>query len=124
MPKKSGNYVDGFVLCVPKRKLQSYRRMATKAGKIWLEHGALAFRESYGDDVKIKGVVNFPKMAKAKSGEVVMFSYIVYKSKADRNKVNSKVMKDPRLAKMMDSKDIPFDVKRMAYGGFKTIVNM
>jgi uncharacterized protein YbaA (DUF1428 family) len=124
MAMKKGNYVDGFVLCVPKKKLPAYKRMATAAGKVWLEHGALEFRENCGDDINIKGMVSFSKMAKAKAGEVVMFSYITYKSKASRDKVNAKVMKDPRLAKMMSGKEIPFDVKRMAYGGFKSIVNM
>jgi uncharacterized protein YbaA (DUF1428 family) len=117
-------YVDGFVLPVPKKNLASYRRMASQAGKIWRKYGALDYRECAGDDLKVKGLVSFPKLAKAKSGETVMFSYIVYKSKAHRNQVNAKVMKDPRLAKMMDPKKMPFDVKRMAYGGFKVVVDV
>jgi len=116
-------YVDGFVLPVPKKNLNEYRRIAQKAGKIWREHGALEYRECVGDDLKIKGVVTlFPKMAKAKTTETVVFSWIVYKSRSDRDRVNKKVMKDPRIAKMMEGKTMPFDMKRMAYGGFKTIV--
>ena len=117
-------YVDGFLLPVPKRKLQAYVRMAKKAGKIWREHGALEFRECAGDDLGVKMGVAFPRLAKMKPGETVMFSWIVYKSRADRDRVNAKVMKDPRLAKMMDPKALPFDVKRMAYGGFRVLVNM
>ena len=115
-------YVDGFVLTVPKKNLAAYRRMAAKAGKIWREHGALEYMEAAGDDLAVKFGLPFPKMAKPKKGETVVFSYIVYKSKADRNKVNAKVMKDPRLH--MDEKAMPFDPKRMAYGGFKAIVDL
>ncbi len=115
-------YVDGFVLPVPKKNVEAYRRMARKAGKIWREHGALEFRECVGDDLRMKGVVPFPRLAKAKAGETVMFSWIVYRSRAERDRVNAKVMKDPRLAKMMDPKATPFDVKRMAYGGFRVLV--
>lgn len=122
MASKSGNYVDGFVLPVPTKKLDVYRRMATAAGKIWREHGALEFRECVGEDLNIKGMLSFRNLAKAKPGETVMFSYIVYKSKAHRNQVKTKVMKDPRLAGMCDPKDMPFDMKRMAYGGFKVLV--
>ncbi len=116
------SYVDGFVLPVPKKNLAAYRRMASQAGKIWRKYGALEFRECAGDDLKVKGLVSFPKMAKAKSSETVFFSYIVYKSKSHRNQVNAKVMKDPHIAKMMGKKS-PFDVKRMAYGGFKVLVD-
>lgn len=115
-------YVDGFVLTVPKKNLAAYRRMATKAGKIWREHGALEYMEAAGDDLAVKFGLPFPKMTKPKKGETVVFSYIVYKSKADRNKVNAKVMKDPRLH--MDAKAMPFDPKRMAYGGFKALVDL
>ena len=115
--------VDGFVLPVPKKSLQAYRRMARKAGKIWREHGALEFRECAGDDLKVKGVVTFPRMVKPKHGETVMFSWIVFKSQAHRDAVNAKVMKDPRLAKMIDLQSMPFDCKRMAYGGFKVLVD-
>jgi uncharacterized protein YbaA (DUF1428 family) len=118
------SYVDGFVLPVPKKNLAAYRKLAREAGKIWRKHGALDYKECIGDDLKVKGLVSFPKMVKAKSGETVFFSYIVYKSKAHRNQVNAKVMKDPRLAKMCDPNKMPFDVKRMAYGGFKVIVDV
>ena len=117
-------YVDGFVLAVPKRKLPDYKRMATKAGKIWREHGALEYRECVGDDLKIKGVGHFPPMVKAKPSETVVFSWIVYKSRAHRDRVNAKVMKDPALGKMMGSAPPPFDHNRMAYAGFKVIVNI
>jgi uncharacterized protein YbaA (DUF1428 family) len=111
-------YVDGFVLPVPKKNLTAYRRMSQKAGKIWKEHGALEYRECAGDDLDVKMGVSFKKAAKIKPGETVVFAWIVYKSRAHRDKVNAKVMKDPR----MDSKSMPFDVKRMAYGGFKVFV--
>jgi uncharacterized protein YbaA (DUF1428 family) len=116
-------YVDGFVLPVPKKSLQLYRGIARKAGKVWRDHGALEYVEATGDDLKVKGTAKFPKMAKAKPGETVVFSWIVYKSRAHRDRVNKKVMKDPRIAKMMDPKKMPFDVKRMAYGGFKVLVD-
>jgi uncharacterized protein YbaA (DUF1428 family) len=114
------HYVDAFVLPVPKKNLNVYRRMAQKAGKIWRDHGALEFRECVGDDLNVKMGLAFPRGIKTKSGETVVFSWIVYKSRAHRDRVNAKVMKDPRLAKM--PKEMPFDVKRMLYGGFKTIV--
>jgi uncharacterized protein YbaA (DUF1428 family) len=112
-------YVDGFVIPVPKRKLQAYRRLSQKAGKVWREHGALDYKECVGDDVK--GVL-FPRAVKARRGEAVVFSWILYRSRAHRDRVNAKVMKDPRLAKMMEPNAMPFDVKRMAYGGFKVLV--
>ena len=115
-------YVDGYVLPVPKKNLPAYRRMARKAGKVWREHGALEFRECVGDDLKTKKVKSFPQLVKPKGGETVVFSWIVFKSRAHRDAVNAKVMKDPRLAKMMDMKAMHFDSKRMAYGGFKVIV--
>jgi uncharacterized protein YbaA (DUF1428 family) len=115
-------YVDGFLLAVPKKNLPAYRRMAQKAGKVWREHGALEYRECVGDDLAVRMGIPFPRAAKIKPGETVVFSWIVYKSRADRDRVNAKVMKDPRLAKMMDSKAMPFDVKRMSYGGFKVLV--
>jgi uncharacterized protein YbaA (DUF1428 family) len=116
-------YVDGFVLPVPKKNLHAYRRIAQKAGKVWRDHGALDYKECVGDDLNVKFGVPFPRMLKPKPGETVVFSYIVFKSRAHRDRVNAKVMKDPRLAKMMDPKAMPFDVKRMVYGGFKTIVD-
>ena len=115
-------YVDGFVLAVPKRKVLAYKRIATKAGKIWREHGALEYRECVGDDLAVKMGLPFPKLVRPKSGETIVFSWIVYKSRADRDRVNAKVMKDPRLTGMKEP--MPFDVKRMAYGGFKVLVDM
>lgn len=115
-------YVDGYVLPVPRKKLEAYRRMAQKASRVWQDHGALEYRECVGDDLKVKMGVSFPRRIRAKRGETVIFSWVVFKSRADRDRVNAKVMKDPRLAKMMDPKAMPFDVKRMVYGGFKTIV--
>ena len=116
------NYVDGYVLPVPKKNLQVYQRTAQKAGKLWREHGALEYRECAGDDLKVKWGVPFPKIIKAKPGETVIFAWVVFRSRAHRDSVNAKVMKDPRLAKMMESAKVPFDMKRMAYGGFKVIV--
>ena len=116
-------YVDGFVLPVPKKKLQAYRRMALKAGKIWREHGALEFRECVADDVKPGKRTSFPQSVKLKRGETVLFSFIVYESRAHRDRVNARVMKDPRITGMGDIKDMPFDAKRMIYGGFKVRVD-
>jgi len=116
-------YVDGFVLPVPKKNLRSYARMARKAGKIWREYGALDYKEYSGDDVDVKIGVPFPRMIKLKPGETVVFSYIVYKSRAHRDRVNAKVMNDPRIKDMCDPEDMPFDVKRMMYGGFKVLVD-
>ncbi|MGA9362984.1 MAG: DUF1428 domain-containing protein [Bacteroidota bacterium] len=116
-------YVDGFVLPVPKKNLRAYRRIAQKAGKIWREHGALEYRECAGDDLNIKWALPFPRLTKLKRSETVVFSWIVYKSRAHRDRVIAKVMKDPRTASMMDPKAMPFDPKRMAYGGFKVIVD-
>ena len=117
-------YVDGFVIPVPKKNVAAYRRIARQAGKIWREHGALEYRECVGDDLKVKMGVPFPRLSKLKPGETVFFSWIVYKSRAHRDSVNKKVMKDPRMAKMMNMKAMPFDVRRMAYGGFKTVVDV
>jgi uncharacterized protein YbaA (DUF1428 family) len=118
------SYVDGFVLPVPRKNVAAYRRMAHKAGKIWREHGALEFRECIGDDLSWKMGTPFPKLMKLKPGEVVMFSWISYKTKAHRDRVNAKVMKDPRLASMMTPEGMPFDAKRMVYGGFKSLVEL
>jgi uncharacterized protein YbaA (DUF1428 family) len=117
-------YVDGFVAPVPKRKLDAYRRIARKAGKIWREHGALEYRECVADDVKAGKVTSFPQSVKLKRDETVVFSWIVYTSRAQRDRVNAKVMKDPRMTAMMNSKDMPFDAKRMFWGGFKVIVDV
>ena len=115
-------YVDGFVVPVPKKNLPAYRRMAKEAGKVWRDHGALEFREFVAEDVKVGKWTSFPRSVKLKPGETVIFSWIVYKSRAHRDRVNAKVMKDPRLAKMMDPTAMPFDGKRMIYGGFKVFV--
>jgi uncharacterized protein YbaA (DUF1428 family) len=114
-------YVDGFVLPVPKKNLAAYRRMSKKAGKVWREHGALQYCEAVGDDLATKMGLPFPKLAKTKPGETVVFAWIVYKSRAHRDRVNAKVMKDPRMNESM-VKTMPFDVKRMSYGGFKIFV--
>ncbi len=117
------HYVDGYVLPVPKKNLRAYFRMAEKAGKIWREHGALEYRECAGDDLKVKGLLPFPRLTKLKPNETVVFAWITFKSREHRDRVNAKVMKDPRLEGMCDEKSMPFDVKRMAYGGFKVVVD-
>jgi uncharacterized protein YbaA (DUF1428 family) len=117
-------YVDGFVVPVPKKNLQAYRKLSQKAGKIWREFGALEYIECVGDDVKPGKYTSFPQSVKLKPGEIVVFSWIVYKSRAQRDRVNAKVMKDPRLADMMDPKAMPFDGKRMIWGGFKVFVDV
>jgi len=116
-------YVDGFVLPVPKKHLAAYRRMAQKASKVWRDHGALEFRECVGDDSNVKMGMPFARVLKLKPNEVAMFSWIVFKSRAHRDRVNAKVMKDPRIAHMCDPKAMPFDAKRMAYGGFRVLVD-
>ncbi|OGQ00925.1 MAG: RNA signal recognition particle [Deltaproteobacteria bacterium RBG_19FT_COMBO_60_16] len=116
-------YVDGYVLPVPRKNLQAYGRIARKAGKIWREHGALEYRECAGDDLHGKGLVPFPRRIELKRGETVVSSWIVFRSRAHRDRVNAKGMKDPRMAKMMDAKSMPFDCKRMVYGGFKVLVD-
>jgi uncharacterized protein YbaA (DUF1428 family) len=118
------NYVDGFVLPVPKKKLGQYRRMAQKSGKIWKEFGALDYVEAVADDVKPGRWTSFPQSVKLKKGEVVVFSYVTYKSRKARDRCMAKVMKDPRLAEFMDPKKLPFDGKRMFWGGFKPIVEL
>jgi uncharacterized protein YbaA (DUF1428 family) len=117
-------YVDGFIVAVPKKNVDAYKRLARKAGKIWKEYGALEFKECIADDVKKGKLTSFPRSVKMKPNETVVFSYIVYKSRRDRDRINAKVMKDPRLAGMMDMKDMPFDGKRMIYGGFKVAVDL
>src|SRR5262245_31979719 len=116
-------YVDGFVLPVPKKKLAAYRRIAKRSGKVWREHGAIEYVECVADDVKRGKWTSFPRSVKLKPSEIVVFSFITYKSLAHRNRVNAKAMKDPRLADMMNPKTLPFDPKRMFWGGFKTIVS-
>lgn len=117
-------YVDGFVLPVPKKNLKDYAKIARAAGKIWREHGALEYRECAGDDLDSKFGVPFPKSVKLKPDETVVFAWIVFKSRAHRDRVNAKVMKDPRMDEMMKGKPMPFDVKRMMYGGFKVLVDL
>ena len=115
-------YVDGYILPVPKRNIAAYRRMAKMAGKVWRDHGALEYVECIADDVKSGKHTSFPQSVKLKPGETVIFAYIVYISRAQRDRVNAKVMKDPRLAKSMDPKAMPFDGKRMFWGGFKVLI--
>jgi uncharacterized protein YbaA (DUF1428 family) len=115
------SYVDGFVIPLPKKNLRAYTTMARKAGKIWMDHGAVAFKECVGEDLVTKMGMPFPKQLKLRAGETVIFSFIEFKSRAHRDRVNTKVMKDPRLGQM--GSDMPFDVKRMLYGGFKVIVD-
>ena len=115
-------YVDGFLLPIPKKNLAAYRRMAKLGSKVWREHGALEYRECVGDDLAAKMGLSFTKVAKIKAGETVVFSWVVYKSRAHRDRVVAKVMKDPRLAKMAVPEGMPFDPKRMSYGGFRVIV--
>jgi len=116
-------YVDGYVLPVPKKNLMAYRAMASKASKVWKEHGALEYIEGVADDVKPGKYTSFPQSVKLKPNETVVFAYVVYKSRAHRDSVNKKVMKDPRLKSMCDPKNLPFDGKRMFWGGFKVLVD-
>lgn len=117
-------YVDGFLIPVPENNIKLYRTIAQKAGKIWKEHGALEYIEASGDDLENQMGASFKKAVKLKDGEIPFFSFIVYKSRADRDKVNAKVMKDPRMKKMMENGPMPFEVKRMVYGGFKVLVDI
>ena len=116
-------YVDGFVVPLPKKNLTAYLRLARMAAKVWREHGALEYRECIGDDIDTTSGVAFPRVARTRPGETVVLAWIVYKSRAHRDRVNAKVMKDPRMNKPMDPKTMPFDVKKMVYGGFKVIVD-
>ena len=113
-------YVDGFLLAIPKKNLKIYRSIAQKAGKIWREHGALEYRECVGEDLAVKTGMPFPRTVAAKPGETVVLAWIVYRSRAHRDRVNAKVLKDPRMGDM--GEEMPFDVKRMAYGGFEVLV--
>ena len=116
-------YVDGFVLPVPTKNLKAYRTISQKAGKIWKEHGALQYVEAVADDLNVEMGVSFSRTIKAKPDETIMFSFIVFKSRAARDRTNAKVMKDPRLLKMMNDEAMPFEVKRMVYGGFKMMID-
>lgn len=115
-------YVDGFLLAIPKKNVAAYKRMATKASKVWKEHGALEYRECIGEDLKVKFGIPCTKLTKCKPNETVVFAWVVYKSRKHRDSVNAKVMKDPRLAAMCSPNEMPFDCKRMAWGGFETMV--
>jgi uncharacterized protein YbaA (DUF1428 family) len=115
-------YVDGFIVAVPKKNIAAYRKLSNKCGKIWREHGALDYREWVADDVKPGKLTSFPRAVKMKPSETVVFAWITYKSRAQRDKVNAKVMADPRLKSMMDMKSAPFDGKRMIFGGFESLV--
>jgi uncharacterized protein YbaA (DUF1428 family) len=117
-------YVDGFIVPVPKKNLAAYRRIARKAGKVWRDHGALEYKECVADDVKMGKRTSFPRSVKLKPNETVVFSWITYKSRAARDKVNAKVMNDARLKDMMDASNAPFDAKRMIYGGFKVLLDI
>ena len=117
------HYVDGFVIPVPKKKLAEYRQMARKSAKVWREHGALAYTECVADDVPLGKVTSFPRSVKLKANETVVFAFVVYESRRHRDRVNAKAMADPRLAGM-NAKTMPFDAKRMFWGGFKTLVEM
>ena len=116
-------YVDGFLVPVPKKNAAKYKKLANEAGKVWMEHGAIGYCECVADDVKYGKHTSFPQGVKLKKGEQVWFSWIVYRSRKDRDRVNGRAMKDPRLAKMMDMKAMPFDSKRMVYGGFRMLVD-
>ena len=118
------SYVDGFVVPVPKDNLAAYFRLSRRAGKIWREHGALAYVECAGDDVAPGKLTSFPQSVRLKADELVVFSWIVYKSRRERDRINAKVTSDPRLADMMDPKKMPFDAKRMFWGGFKAGVEL
>jgi uncharacterized protein YbaA (DUF1428 family) len=117
-------YVDGFVLPVPKANLPAYRTMARKAGKVWMEYGALAYTECVADDVKPGKLTSFPQAVQLKDDEVVVFAWIVYRSRKQRDAINAKVMADPRLNAMMNGQDMPFDGRRMFFGGFKGMVEL
>lgn len=117
-------YIDGFVLPLRQDRVEEYRRQAEAAGKIWIEHGALHFRECIADDMTAEGLTSFPELARAGAGEIVVFSYIVFKSREHRDEVNAKVMADPRIQGLCDPENPPFDFKRMAYGGFRVLVDL
>ena len=116
-------YVDGFVMPIPKKNIAAYKRMAQKASKVWRDHGALDYRECVGEDMATKFGLSFPAGIRAKPNETIVFAWIVYKSRAHRDRVNAKVMKDPRISEDMDAKTMPFDCKRMIYGGFEVLVD-
>lgn len=116
-------YADGYVIPIPKKSVKTYQKIAAKAGKVWKDHGALDYKECVGDDLSVKWGLPFPKAMKLKKNETVIFAWVVYKNKAHRNKVNAAVMKDPRINEAMNGQKMPFDTKRMVYGGFNVIVS-
>jgi uncharacterized protein YbaA (DUF1428 family) len=122
------SYVDGYVLPVPRKKLAAYKRMAKEGGKVWMQHGALQYVETVADDVAVGKRTSFPRSVKLKRGEVVVFSFIVYRSRAQRDRINKKAMStfssDPKWKKYMDPKKLPFDGKRMIWGGFKSFIDL
>jgi uncharacterized protein YbaA (DUF1428 family) len=118
------SYVDGFVVPVPVKNLPAYRRLARKVGRVWKEYGALDYREWVGDDTPVGKLTSFPRSVKLKRGEAVIFAWIVYKSRADRDRINAKVMQDPRLATIMHGKNLPFDGQRLIFGGFKLLLEV
>ena len=115
-------YVDGFVIPVPRKNVDAYRRIAARAGRIWMEHGARQYIEAVGDDLKASFGLPFPRLVRLKPGETVLYSFIIYRSRAHRDRVNKKVMSDPRILRMMEKGKMPFDERRMSYGGFRSIV--
>jgi uncharacterized protein YbaA (DUF1428 family) len=117
-------YVDGFVVPVPKKSMKAYEKMSRKAGKVWLDHGAIDYHECVADDVSVGKLTSFPRSVKLKKNETVVFSWITYKSRKHRDTVMGKVMKDKRIADMMDPKKMPFDARRMFWGGFKTFIDL
>ncbi len=117
-------YVDGFIVAIPEKNIATYRKLSIKCGKVWREHGALDYREWVADDVKPGKLTSFPQSVKLKPNETVVFSWITYKSRAQRDRINAKVMSDPRLKSMMDGQSMPFDGKRMIYGGFASLVKV
>jgi len=126
-PKQKGHtmrYVDGFLIPIPKKNAGAYRRLAARAGKIWIEHGALEYRECIGEDLMMKMGLPFPRLLKMKRAETAVFSWIGYSSRAHRDRVNAKVMKDPRIASMIDPSGELFDMKKMCYGGFEVLVDL
>ena len=124
MNMAKSQYVDGFILAVPKKNFSAYKKMASLCGKIWMDKGALSYTECISEDVKKGKITSFPRSVKLKRGEVVVFSWIVYKSRADRDRINKAVFKDSRMKSMMDMKTMPFDGKRLIYGGFETFINI
>jgi uncharacterized protein YbaA (DUF1428 family) len=118
------SYVDGFVVPVPVKNLPAYRRLAKKTGKVWKEYGALDYKEWVGDDTPVGKLTSFPRSVKLKRGETVIFAWIVYKSRKDRDRINARVMQDPRLADIMKGKNLPFDGKRLIFGGFKLLLEV